>query len=159
LDANWASRWFLQTPAGCGKPKLAPWSRSCAFSRGSREHPGVFLLESRLPGAAFCCDWRNRSSSQGRKSGDKPESHLVEPGCVDVSRSSGVQTETLSFRAGKCQRHSNGLRPGVQAQGKCPVFPSIQRKLGTTCPRLLQCIRDPSQPSSAVELANLAAHA
>ena len=43
--------------------------------------------------------------------------------------------------------------------GKCPVLPSLSRKLGTTHPWLLQCSRDPSQPSSAVELANLAAHA
>ena len=74
-------------------------------------------------------------------------------------RCSGVQTATAP-EIGSVNRTGAAFwrRSGGKA-GKCPVLPTLRPKLGTTYPRLLQCSRDPSQPSSAVELANLAAHA
>src|SRR6059058_5443157 len=43
--------------------------------------------------------------------------------------------------------------------GKCIVLTLVRFALGTNRCRLLQCIRDPSQPSSAAERSNLAAYA
>jgi hypothetical protein len=51
-----------------------------------------------------------------------------------------------------------GFTQGEMAE-KETVFAPFKPKLGTTCLWLLQCNRDLSQPSYAVELANLAAHA
>ena len=80
---------------------------------------------------------------------------------VDVSRLPGVQITALRHETGPARWESSGFSPlpRLDGHGKSTVLPSLWLKLGRTRPGLLQCNRDPSQPSSAVELANLAAYA
>ena len=78
----------------------------------------------------------------------------------DISARVGVKTSTALQTGRNEAREGAGLRLlGKPDRGKQAYLPIVWVKLGTSGPRLLQCIRDPSQPSSAVELANLAAHA
>lgn len=65
-----------------------------------------------------------------------------------------VAMETWGFRIKK--ELPRWLREMAARIGK-PLY--LAPKLGITSPRLLQCIRDPSQPSSAAESAHLAAFA
>ena len=79
---------------------------------------------------------------------------------VDICLPPDVKTAT-AFLTGSNKVLGDGLdcAQGEINRIKPADLSSYWLKLGTNSPRLLQCIRDPSQPSSAVELANLAAYA
>ena len=87
------------------------------------------------------------------------EQHFRRPS-VDFSFHSAVQASNVAKIASQISYSLNWMRRISAGSGeKYAVLPSLRSKLGITYPWLLQCNRDPSQPSSAVELANLAAHA
>ena len=73
---------------------------------------------------------------------------------ADVKAAAVRETGPEKLKEGSFHR-----APGKDSKERCLVLTHPQSKLGTTYPCLLQCNRDPSQPSYAVELANLAAHA
>jgi hypothetical protein len=83
-------------------------------------------------------------------------------GGVDVCGVGGVQTASGHRKDWAPMRNQSNYfcapRPDNNVQFRS-IWLGLPGKLGTTSPCLLQCSRDQSQPSSAVELENLAAHA
>src|ERR1039457_1458659 len=140
---------------GSNWPRLRPCRRSCSAA------PQTGLPSDRGPQEVVFASWggSDRSSSMGWNPVRTVRNASFPCLLVDVSRHSGVQTPSAPEIGSQVSRVPDSLAPETGWRRKCAVLPSLRPKLGTTCPWLLQCNRDLSQPSSAVELANLAAHA
>jgi hypothetical protein len=164
-DARRVSRCIQRSPAGYGRgradeafpklevPGIPPIHDEAVDGWGTPSSIGVPRESKKCGGGLF---WRRASLLAWREDS------------LDRCRNRSIWVTFHANWASKTQqrplhksRFSRATRPefsDARNPTNLTVLVGLCRKLGTTDPWLLQCSRGPSQPSSAVELANLAAH-